>query len=73
MSDNSLLDWKFRLSFSPETELTNGARKYSITSEMGIYVDGEKTEISICFPDDLNMNRELFIFLNSMNAVKFLL
>ena len=36
---------------------------------MGIYVDGEKTEISIFFPDDLNMNRELFIFLNSMNAV----
>ena len=69
MSDNSLLDWKLRLSFSPETELTNGARKYSITSEMGIYVDGEKTEISIFFPDDLNMNRELFIFLNSMNAV----
>ena len=69
LSDNSLLDWKLRLSFSPETELTNGARKYSITSEMGIYVDGEKTEISIFFPDDLNMNRELFIFLNSMNAV----
>jgi hypothetical protein len=68
LSDNSLLDWKLRLSFSPETDLTNGARKYSITSEMGIYVDGEITEISIFFPDDPKMNRELFIFLNSMDA-----
>ncbi len=69
MSDNSLLDWKLRLSFSPDTDLTSGARKYSIKSEMGIYVDGEITEISIFFPDDQKMNRELFIFLNSMDAV----
>ena len=69
LSDNSLLDWKLRLSFSPKTDLTNGARKYSITSEMGIYVDGEITEISIFFPDDPKMNRELFIFLNSMDGV----
>ena len=70
MKDSVALDWKLRLSFSPDTELSNGSRKYRITSEMGIYVDGEETEISIFFPDDPKMNRELFIFLNSMDAVK---
>ena len=70
MKDSVALDWKLRLSFSPDTELSNGSRKYRITSEMGIYVDDEETEISIFFPDDPKMNRELFIFLNSMDAVK---
>ena len=64
------LDWKLQLSYAPVTEFTTGCKKFNISSEVGIRLDEKEIEISMFFPDNSTLNREIFIFLNSMGAIK---
>ena len=64
------LDWKLQLSYAPVTEFTTGCKRFNISSEVGIRIDEKEIEISMFFPDNSTLNREIFIFLNSMGAVK---
>lgn len=63
-----LLDWKLHISFSPESTITRASRKLKINSEVGLYFDGENTEINLFFQNRREMERDLNIFLRESDG-----
>ena len=64
------LDYKVRLSLVPGTKLSEASRAFSIKSEVGMYVDGDSTEIDLFFQGAAEQSRELRIFLQQFDAVE---
>ncbi len=64
------LDYTLRLSLVPGTKLSEASRAFSIKSEVGMYVDGDSTEINLFFPDSAEQSRELRMFLQEFDAVE---
>ena len=63
-----LLDWKLHISFSPESAITRASRKLKINSEVGLYFDGQNTEINLFFENRKEMERDLNIFLRESDG-----
>jgi hypothetical protein len=64
------LDWELHLSIEPSAEIAEASVKFNIKSEVSLYLGEEDMEMNLYFKDNLNMDRDLSLFLKKSEAIE---
>ncbi|MCL4315236.1 MAG: hypothetical protein M1454_05900 [Candidatus Thermoplasmatota archaeon] len=64
------LDWRLRINVEPNPKLSELSRKFGVRSEVGLILYGEQPETILFFPNNVEKNRELRIFLQEFDAIE---
>lgn len=70
LDDLSSLDTKIRLSILPDDELSQASDRFSISSEVGLYLIGDSAEVNLFFKSSTDMPRDLRVFLQRFDAIE---
>ena len=70
LEELSALDTKIRLSILPDDELSQASDRFSISSEVGLYLIGDTAEVNLFFKRSTDMPRDLRLFLQRFDAIE---
>ncbi|MCL5803813.1 MAG: hypothetical protein M1306_00725 [Candidatus Thermoplasmatota archaeon] len=70
LEELSSLDTKIRLSILPDDELSQASDRFSISSEVGLYLIGDNAEVNLFFKSSNDMPRDLRLFLQRFDAIE---
>ena len=70
LEELSTLDTKIRLSILPDDELSQASDRFSISSEVGLYLIGDNAEVNLFFKSGAEMPRDLRLFLQRFDAIE---
>ena len=70
LEELSILDTKIRLSILPDDELSQASDRFSISSEVGLYLIGDNAEVNLFFKSGAEMSRDLRLFLQRFDAIE---
>ena len=70
LEELSTFDTKIRLSILPDDELSQASDRFSISSEVGLYLVGDSAEVNLFFKSSTDMQRDLRVFLQRFDAIE---
>ena len=70
LEELSTFDTKIRLSILPDDELSQASDRFSISSEVGLYLVGDSAEVNLFFKSSTDMPRDLRVFLQRFDAIE---